>query len=186
MDDNTIVNLFWERNEKAIERLSDKYGSAFMRVSYNILNNKEDAEECVNSAYYKTWKSIPDARPRSLFAYVGKIVRSLSIDLFKRNTALKRGGSKIDVLLSELNDCVPSGCSVEKSVELDELSGFISDFLRSIKQLDRVMFLERYFNTMSVKDIADKHGVTYKNVESILYRSRVKLKEYLTERGYYI
>ena len=60
MDDNTIVNLFWERNEKAIERLSDKYGSDFMRVSYNILNNKEDAEECVNSAYYKTWKSIPD------------------------------------------------------------------------------------------------------------------------------
>ena len=88
--------------------------------------------------------------------------------------------------MSELNDCVPSGCSVEKSVELDELSGFISDFLRSIKQLDRVMFLERYFNTMSVKDIADKHGVTYKKVESILYRSRVKLKEYLTERGYYI
>ena len=186
MDDAKIVQLYWDRDEQAIPSTSEKFGRYCTSIAMHILRSPEDAEECVNSAYYKTWKFIPDARPRSLFAYVGKIVRSLSIDLFKRNTALKRGGSKIDVLLSELNDCVPSGCSVEKSVELDELSGFISDFLRLIKQLDRVMFLERYFNTMSVKDIADKHGVTYKKVESILYRSRVKLKEYLTERGYYI
>lgn len=185
-DDKMIVDLFWDRNDDALKLLADKYGTDFMRISFRILNNMEDAEECVNDAYLNTWNSIPDARPISLFAYVGKIVRSLSINRVKKNLAQKRGGNETAILLSELQECLSTTENVESIVDYNELSKDISEFLLSIKKEQRMMFVERYWYAKPIKEIATKYKVSYKKAESGLYYCRKKLHDYLKERGYFI
>lgn len=181
-----IVDLFWDRNDNALKLLANKYGVEFMHISYRILNNREDSEECVNDAYLNTWNSIPDARPNSLFAYVGKIVRRLSINRLKKNMALKRGGDETELLLSELEDCISSGENVESVVGYKELSAHISEFLRTLKKEQRIIFVERYWYAMPIKEIAKKYRISTKKTESILYRCRKKLHIFLKERGYFI
>lgn len=184
--DQTIVDLFWERDERGLKSLQEKYNQIFQAISYRILNNSSDAEECVNDAYFKTWNSIPQARPDSLLAYTGKIVRNLSIDRLKRKMSQKRMGDDFAVLLSELEDCIVSSDTVEAKLEYQELAQDISTFLKRQKKEYRHYFLERYWYACSIKEIAEKYQVTEKKVESVLYRCRKKLREFLVERGYFL
>lgn len=186
IDDKHIVDLLWKRDSSALKLLSDKYGKMFMSMALRILKTKEDSEECVNDAYVDTWNSIPDAKPYSLFAYVGKIVRNRSIDRLKNITAQKRGNGNASLIFTELQECIESNETVIDKVEEKELSRYISEFLCSLKKQDRILFLERYWCAMTVKEIAGIHNFSYKKVESILYRCRKSLKKYLNERGYYL
>ncbi len=186
MKDEEIVSLFFYRDDDAIKILDDTYGKALTGISYRILYNEEDAKECVNDAYMNTWDSIPDARPESIFAYVGRIVRNLSINRLKKNEAKKRGGEDTTILLGELQDCITSNDSVEGEIELKELTRHISEFLHSIKQEQRMLFVERYWYAKAIKDIAKDYRMSARKVEAILYRLRNKLREYLAERGYFV
>lgn len=87
MDDNTIVQLYWDRDKMAIDATSEKYGSYCQSIANNILGNWEDAEECVNDTYFNTWNSIPPQRPKLLAAYLGKLTRNISFNLYKKNKA---------------------------------------------------------------------------------------------------
>ena len=176
--------LYWDRNDNALKLLADKYEADFLHISLRILNNREDSKECVNDTYLNTWNSIPDAKPSSLFAYVGKIVRSLSINRLKKNLAQKRGGNETTVLLSELKECVSAKDSIENAVDYHELSKDISVFLLSVKKEQRILFLEKYWYAKPIREIAGKYEVSCKKVESSLYRCRKKLHDYLKERGY--
>ena len=182
--DNAIVALLWERNEKGIHLLHKKYGQDLTHISYRILNNMSDAEECVNETYLRTWNSIPKARPNSLLAYTGKIIRNLSIDQLKKKTSKKREYDNFSLLLSELEDCIISDDNVETEVEYKELSHAISVFLKEQNREYRYYFIERYWYAKSVKEIAEKYHATEKKVESVLYRCRKKLRLFLAERGY--
>ena len=104
MDDEKIIELFFVRSEQAIKELDRKYGRKCHAVSYNILNNHQDAEECVNDAYLGAWNAIPPAKPDPLLAFVCKIVRNVSLKRYERNTAAKRN-SRYDVSIEELGDC---------------------------------------------------------------------------------
>lgn len=182
--DDAIVELFWERNEDSIDLLHKKHGKTLANISYRILHNESDVEECVNDTYMRTWTSIPEARPKSLIAYTGRIIRNLSINLLKRGTSQKRGADQIDVILSEIEDIVSSNESVESEIEYQELAKDISVFLKVQPERYRKYFMDRYWFAMSFKDIAKKHNDTEKKVELVLYRCRKKLKEYLVERGH--
>lgn len=106
MDDAKIVQLYWDRNEQAIPATADKYGRYCTSIANNILGNNEDAEECVNDTYLNAWNSMPPHRPSILSTFLGKIVRNLSFNRYKHNTADKRGGGELPVVLEELSDLV--------------------------------------------------------------------------------
>jgi len=184
--DEEIVTLLWYRDDNAIKMLEEIYGKNFLNISYRILNDEEDAKECVNDAYMNTWDSVPDARPKCIFAYVGRIVRNLSINRLKKSKTKKRGGEEGTLLLTELAECIPDGENVESEVEYKELSKSISEFLKNNKEEHRMLFVERYWYGKTIKDIAKDYKMSAKKVENILYRLRNKLKEYLFERGYFI
>ncbi len=184
--DMEIVNLFWERDDTAVELLDEKYGADFFRLSLRIVNNREDAEECVNDAYFHTWTSIPDARPEFLFGYVGRIIRNLSINRVKKNLAKKRAGNETAILLSELQECVSAHEDTESAVEYNELVRDISKFLYTLKKQQRIFFVERYWYASGIGEIAERYHSSYKKVENSLYRSRKKLHAYLKVRGYVI
>ena len=181
MDDEKIIELFFNRSEQAIEEVDKKYGKTCHNISYNILHNKLDAEECVNDAYLGAWNAIPPARPNPLLTYLCKIVRNLSIKRYEFNTAIKRN-STYDVAMEELESCLSSPETVESEIALKELTHIIENFLDSLSTENRVIFLRRYWFSDTYSDIAARVGMTEKNVSVRLTRIREKLRNYLTER----
>lgn len=179
MKDIDIIELYWERKEEAITATADKYGSYCHTISYNILHNREDAEECVNDTWLGAWKSIPPQRPDRLSTYLGKITRNLSLNCFKRYNTEKRGQGQAELVLSELEDCIPSKTGVEESVEEAVLVESINQFLYAQPRQKRNIFIRRYWYLYSIRDIAQGYGMSESKVTSMLFRMRNELKIHL-------
>ncbi len=186
MKDSEIINLYWERKESAITKTSEKYGSYCKTIAMNILNMAEDAEECVNDTWLSAWKSIPPHRPQCFSAYLGKITRNLSLNRLKQYSAQKRGLGQTELVLSELEDCVPSSTNVEDSVDEQVLVEAINSFLYAQPAEKRNIFIRRYWYLFSVKDIALAYSISESKVKSLLLRMRNDLKKYLESEGIYL
>ncbi|MBQ3356421.1 MAG: sigma-70 family RNA polymerase sigma factor [Oscillospiraceae bacterium] len=182
MVDKEIVSLYLERKEEAITETERKYGAYCRQISRNILTVKEDAEECVNDAYHAAWMHIPPDEPQRLKTYLGKLIRNLAISRYRKNRAAKRYVG-VEVLLSELDDCVPDGQSPERAVEAHELTQELSDWLLSLKKEDRILFLRRYWYGFSVKQLAQERGCKPNAAAQRLYVLRCALRDYLTVKG---
>lgn len=181
MNDERIIELFFERSEQAIKELDGKYGKVLHALSFKILNNHQDAEECVNDSYLGTWNAIPPTKPNPLLAFVCKIVRNISLKRYEQNTAAKRN-SYYDVAMGELEDCLASTTTIEEEIAERELTEIIESFLDSLSKESRVIFLRRYWFSDTYADIAKQVGLTEKNVSVRLTRIRKELREYLLER----
>lgn len=180
--DKKIIELFFERSEQGIRELDNKYGKLCHTLSYNIVNNRQDAEECVNDAYLGAWNAIPPARPDPLLPYIARIVRNLSLKLYWRKEAAKRS-SRYTIALEEIEACIADQKTTEEELEAKELARIIENFLDTLPPRDRVIFLRRYWFSDSYKDIAQFVGLSEKNVSVRLTRIRKKMKQYLRERG---
>ena len=180
MDDKQIIRLFFERSEQAITELSQKYGDLCMKIARRILNDHQDAEECVNDAYLGAWNSIPPQSPDPLRSYICRIVRNRSLKKLRTNSAIKRG-SQFEVSLSELEDCIPDS-SMDEQLSISELSAQINAFLAALSKDDRLMFVKRYWFSESISELADAFGITENNVSVRLSRIRGKLHQYLNRK----
>lgn len=181
MEDQEILELFFSRSEQAIRELDDKYGTVCHSLSYHILNNRQDAEECVSDAYLGMWNAIPPARPRPLLAYLCKVVRNLSVMRYHANRAAKRNGS-FDVALEELEHCLAAQGAVEEHLEEQELIRMIESFLDTLSKENRVILMRRYWFGDSYGEIARRMGISEKNVSVKLTRIRKQIRRYLAER----
>ena len=184
MEDSTIVELYWNRNETAINETDKKYSKYLMKVAFNILADLEDSKESVNDTYLKAWNSIPPHKPSILSTYLGKITRQISIDIFRKRTTQKRRGSEYDVSLSELEDCVASNDNPEQEFEVKLLAEKINDYLYTLPLEARNVFIGRYYFMDSIKEVAAYYGMSESKVKSMLYRVRLGLKEYLEKEGF--
>ena len=184
MDDAKIVQLYFDRNEQAIPETAAKYGNYCTAIAKNILANAEDAEECVNDTYLNTWNAIPPHKPMRLSTFLGKIVRNLAFNRYKRNRAEKRGSGELTAVLEELAGCVSGAEDVEHAYEHKELVAAINDFLRRLPARKRSIFVCRYWYTDSIAHISARFGMTAPAVSMTLNRLRNQLHNYLIERGY--
>lgn len=182
MDDSKIIDLFFERSEKAIVELSKKYGSVFMRVSMNILNNHQDAEECINDSYLGVWNTIPPEKPNPLLAFVCRIVRNVSINRYKKNNTQRRK-SNYDLCLDELENYVSAHNSVEDEYDETELASYIDEYLDSLSKTNRMLFVRRFWYMDSYEDIAKASGIKEGAIRTRLSRIKSDLKLFLEKRG---
>ena len=182
MEDVQIIDLYWLRDERAIGETDAKYGSFCHRIAMNILHSFQDSEECVSDAYGRCWDTMPPQRPASLRAYLGVIIRNLSISRYRASRAQKRF-SGAEVLLSELTDCVPAPESVQRTVEAGELGQLISDWLAGLDGESRALFIRRYWNGDPVKDLAGELGVRPNALTKRLLRLREGLRVHLEREG---
>ena len=185
IEDEKIIDLFFNRSEKAIQELDIKYGKVYHKLSYNILNNKQDAEECVNDAYLGAWNAIPPARPIPLLTYICKIIRNISLKIYYRKEAAKRS-SHYTIAMEEIEDCIAAPNTVEAEIEAKELARIIEEFLNTLTVENRVIFIRRYWFSDSYKDIAEFVGLSEKNISVRLTRIREKMKQYLIEREVFV
>lgn len=186
MEDCRIIELFLNRDEEAIRQTERKYARYLYVIAQNILNNAEDSSECVNDTYMKAWDSIPPHQPPRLDYYLGKITREISIGRWHKSRTQKRGGTQYALSLDELEECVPSGSSPEQEADMELLTRSIREYLRGCKKEAREVFLQRYYFCDSVKVIADNRGMSESKVKSLLYRTRLALKEYLEKEGFVV
>ena len=180
MDDKQIIELYWQRDEAAIEESQSKYGSYCSSIAERILHSAEDTEECVNDTWLRAWNSIPPQRPNRLAVFFGTITRNLAIDRYRRKTAQKSGGGQIPLCLAELEDCVGELPPIEDRLALKAL---LQSFLRGMPDRNREIFLLRYWYCMPVKDIAGRYGMREGAVKTLLHRLRAKLKAELEKEG---
>lgn len=180
MEDERIIDLYWNRDQRAIRETDGKYGRMLHSIAWNLLRSREDSEECVNDTYLRAWEAIPPARPGALRAWLGQITRNLSLDRWKSRRAEKRGGGA-ETLLGELEDCLPGPAG--RGVEDLELAELLNVFLRRLSREGRAMFLRRYWYGQSVEEIAEDLGCGEGKVKSSLFRSRRALREYLGKEG---
>ena len=181
MDDETIIDLFFARDQQAIRELDLKYGKLCRKLSYRLVNSREDAEECVSDAYLGAWNAIPPARPDPLLPYLLKIVRNTSLKAYWKKEAAKRSGH-YTAALEEIEGCVAGRNTVEEELSARELARVLEEFLDTLSPENRVIFLRRYWFADSYQDIAARTGLTEKTVSVRLTRTREKLRQYLMER----
>lgn len=183
MEDLQIIQLFFDRSEEAITALSDKFGRYCSSIARNILGNAADTEECVNDTLLHVWNSIPPKRPDSLKAFVGRITRNLALDAYGRRTTQKRGGGQVVLVLDELTEVVGGDADPAQHMEAEELTELINNFLTTLPEEKRVLFMKRYWYLDSIRDIAIDQGMSESNVKTTLFRIREQLREALKEEG---
>ena len=182
MNDESIIELFRNRDEQALEELKLKYGRLCFHIAGNILSQREDIEECINSVYYDIWNRIPPDEPNDLRTYLCRIVKNKAIDKLKYNSAMKRN-SQFSVSLDELAECIPD--TRQENISAQKLAKLISLFLRTQDERHRKIFIRRYWYGDSLSKIAEFFDMNEKTVATYLFRTRKKLKDYLRKEGYY-
>ena len=184
MEDTKIIALFWERNEQAVKETDIAYGRRLYVLSNNILNNREDAQECVSDTYLRTWNTIPPTVPDVLRLFLAKIARRLAINRYEKNAAKKRGGGETPAIIEELEEIVAGSSDPEAEVMRGELSAAVDTFLRTLPEREAGIFLRRYFYAEPVSEIAKDWDLTVSNTSVILHRVRGKLRSVLEKEGY--
>ena len=179
MNDEQIVELYWTRVERAIEETARKYGHFCFSIANGILRNKEDSDESVNDTYWQVWNAVPPQRPQSLKAFLGKITRNLALHKWEKRQAKKRGKDEVTCALEELQECISGKTDVEQITEQMVLVDTLNRFLAGIDKENRVIFMQRYFCFLSIKEIAVRYRIGESKVKMSLLRSRAKLKELL-------
>lgn len=183
MEDKDIVTLYWARSEEAIRATATKYGAYCAAIIRRVLGDGRDGEECLNDTWLGAWNAMPPQRPGILSAFFGKLTRNLSLDRWRYNRAAKRGGPQVETALEELGECIPAPGRPEDRLEERETAALISRFLREQPQLDRVLFLRRYWYLDSVAALAERFSMNENTVKSRLHRTRLRLKEVLLREG---
>lgn len=186
MEDKTILDLYFARDELAITETDRKYGGYCYSVANRILCNQEDSEETVSDTYWHTWNSIPPYRPSFLKMFLAKVTRNLAFTRWRKQSAAKRGGGETELVLEELAGCIPGTEQIDDQLNAKELVKAIRGFLDILPERDRAIFLCRYFFVEDADTIAAHYGLKRTNVNMILSRTRTKLKSYLTQEGYYL
>lgn len=182
MEDKDIIELYWKRSQQAISETSQKYGIQLQSLSRRILNNVEDAEECVSDTYHATWNTLPPQRPNYFFAYLAKLARNFCFGRLDYRQAQKRNAVVVE-LSEELENCIPAPNDYEQRLESEEIGKIISEFLYGQSVEMRKVFVRRYWYLDSVRDISASMQLSESKVKSILFRMRNKLREHLEKEG---
>ncbi len=183
MEDSAIVELYWQRSDRAIPETDRKYGRYCQAIARNICASPEDAEECVNDTWFRAWNLMPDKRPAVLPPFLGGITRHFALDKVKTYQRQKRGGGQVPLALEELSDCLPGGTDPARHCELEELKRAIGDFAASLNETEQKLFVSRYWYLASIEEISRRLGWSRSRTKSALFRLRGRLRDRLQEEG---
>jgi len=182
LNDASIIELFRNRDEQAITELKIKYENLCFHIAGNFLSQREDIEECVNTAFFDIWNSIPPDDPSDLRTYLCRIVKNKAIDKLKYNSAQKRN-SNFTVSLDELEECIPDHSTTEDKISSQQLTRLLEIFLKSLDDKHKIIFIRRYWYGEPLSDISAACGINEKTVATYLFRTRKKLKNFLQKEG---
>ncbi|MBR5094433.1 MAG: sigma-70 family RNA polymerase sigma factor [Oscillospiraceae bacterium] len=183
MEDKDIVDLYWQRSDRAISETERKYGRYCRKIAANICGNEEDAEECVNDTWLRAWGSMPDRRPATLSGFLGRITRNFALDRIKAKKRNKRGGGEAPLALDELAECVSGGTEPERALDEKLLRESVGRFVAALPEPEKTVFVLRYWYLAPIREIGAKLQLDPGKVKKLLARTRQKLRDRLQEEG---
>lgn len=183
MQDNELVELYFQRSEQAIAETADKYGKYCLYIADNILRSRQDSEETVNDAYAALWKTIPPQKPENLKAYLARTVHNIALDRIRKRNADMRGSGVVAEVLDELKEAATSA-TPETELDASVLGELINGFIGQLEKKQRIIFIKRYWFMCSSKQISEECSVSVSDVNTTLHRTRLKLKKYLEQEGF--
>jgi len=183
MEDAGILDLYFARDESAIRETDKKYGNKLRVLSQNITEDPGDTEECCNDTYLCAWRSIPPTRPNYFFAWLAKVIRSLSYKKWERLSAQKRSANMVE-LTRELEECISGGGDVVSELETQRLGASINGFVKGLPRDGQMVFVRRYFYGDSIGEICVQSGYSQSKVTSMLFRLRKQLRFQLEKEGF--
>jgi RNA polymerase sigma-70 factor (ECF subfamily) len=186
LSDEKIIELYWERDEKAIDETDRKYKKHLFSIAYNVLHEKLDCEECLNDTYLGAWNAIPPSRPNVLKAFLTTIARRIAIKRYHRNLKKSVIPSEMTVSLSELEDFIMGDEDIGSDFDADRLGNVLSDFVRSLSERRRFIFMSRYYLSEPIETIASELSLSRSMINKELAAIRTALKEKLESEGYSI
>ena len=186
MTDREIIELYTRRDERALRETQTAYGKYCEKIALNVLGDIEEARECANDALLKAWENIPPDDPRIFSAYLAAITRNIAISRYRYENAEKRGKSTVPLVLDDLADIIPSGTSVERTAEHREMIAEINRFLGGLPEINRTVFVLRFYMFEDIPDIAKRTGLRKREISAMLYRTKKQIKKHLEEEGYSI
>lgn len=184
MEDSQIIELYFARDQRAVAETDEKYGRYCFCLANSILENREDAEETLSDTYLRAWNAIPPVRPQVLRLYLARITRNLAFSRWRKDHAEKRGGGQMELVLEELDECIPAPGSPEEGLDGKEFAKLIREFLDTLGEKERGLFLRRYFYVEQTEQLAARYRMKPESVRKSLLRTRKKLKDYLNREGY--
>ncbi|MBQ9249373.1 MAG: RNA polymerase sigma factor [Oscillospiraceae bacterium] len=184
MEDSAIVDLYWQRSDRAISETEKKYGAYCYRLAYSICGSEQDAEECVNDTWLRAWNAMPTERPRILSAFLGCLTRNAAIGRYREKHRRKRGGGETALALDELSECLADGTDLEDEIQKRELARLIGAFVSDLKETEQLVFTARYYYLAPVNQIAARLGLSESKVKSMLFRLRGRLRRQLEKEGW--
>ena len=184
MSDEQIVELYWQRDERAIWETDRKYQHFLLTVAHNILRDAQDCEECLNDTYLGAWNAIPPARPKVLQAFLATIMRRTAIDRYKAGKRQKRIDSELTVALSEVEEFLADGSDPAAELDAHELGRVISEFIRALPKRRMYIFMSRYYTVRPIGEIARLLGCSESTVNKEIAAIKRDLKEKLEKEGY--
>ena len=184
LDDESIVELYWQRNEKAIEETDFKYKKYLLSIAYNVLHEPLDCEECLNDTYLGAWNAIPPTRPNVLKAFLTVVVRRIAIKRSHRNLKKSSVPSELTVSLSELEDFIIGDEDISTDFDAARLGRVISDFVRSLSERRQFIFVSRYYASEPIDSIASDLNLSRSMINKELAAIKTALREKLESEGY--
>ena len=184
LDDESIVELYWQRNEDAIKETDKKYNHYLLTIANNIVHDRMDSEECLNDTYIGTWNKIPPSRPTLLQVFLARIMRNCALDMYRKKTAERRVPSELVSSYEELEDCVAINASVEEEYAVRELGKHINAYIRTLDTREEFVFFCRYYYADTIEDIAARLSLSRSTVVRTLAKIRKGLKAYLEQEGF--
>ena len=186
LDDDKIIELYWQRDEEAIEATDFKYRKYLYKIAYNIVRDNVDCEECLNDTYLGSWNAIPPSKPSVLKAFLTTIMRRISIKRYHNNLRKKVIPSEMTVSLSELEDFIVGDEDVGDDFDVVKLGEIISSFVRSLSKRRQFIFMSRYYVAEPIDVIARDLGLSRSTINKELAAIRSALKDKLESEGYTI
>lgn len=186
VDDAQIVDMYWNRDPGAIQQTENKYGPLLWSVAYNILCDAQDCEECQNDTYLRVWNAIPSTRPASFAGYVVQVVKRIAINRYKEKSRQRRIPSQLTISMEELKKSISSGVTVEEEYDAKELSQMITDYLWSLNERQRHLFIDRYYMLEPVEKTAAELHISMQTAYRELEKIKQGLKKYLEGNGVYV
>ena len=184
--DEQIIELYWQRNENAIQETDKKYGQFLFKIAYNILHDRLDCEECQNDTYLGVWNAIPPTRPIAFPAFITQIMRNIAINRFKEKTSKKRIPSELTVSMEDVNDTLHSDDTVDAKYEAEEVGKIINDYVRQLSNRQRYIFIDRFYLAESVETIATDLSISVPTVYREIDKIKQSLKLYLERNEVFI
>ena len=184
--DEKIIDMYWERNPNAIQETDEKYGALLRNVAYNILSDALDCEECQNDTYFDVWNAIPSARPTAFSAFIVQIMRRTAIDRYRKKSSKRRVPSQLTLSIEDLENSICNSLSIEEAYEAKEIGKMVNDYVASLNDRQRYIFIDRYYMAESVEKIASDLAIPVKTAYLEIGKIKKGLRKYLERNGVHV